>query len=123
MKRKTRTAPPTNDVQLFHQYPNGFVTFGKWLNYHRRMHGRYPLGCLYFGEKWLQRWDAVGRLLVRPARLEGTGRTKWFVLHHDTVAKLLQFEILRAEGYPLRKGAGCRVVLLDGTIIKEWGGK
>ena len=123
MKRKTRTAPPTNDVQLFHQYPNGFVTFGKWMNYHRRMHTRHPLGCVYFCEKWLQRWDAVGRLLVRPARLEGKRRTKWFVIDHDTVANSLKFEITRAGIYPLRKGAGCRVVLLDGTIVKEWGCK
>ena len=116
MKRKPRTAPHASDVQLFHLYPNGFVSFGKWLNYHRRMHGRHPLGCLRFGEKWLQ-------LLVRPARLEGKRRTKWFVIDHDTVAKLLMFEILRAGIYPLRKGAGCRVVLLDGTIVKEWGCK
>ena len=123
MKRKTRTAPPTNDVQLFHLYPNGCRSFGKWLSYHRRMHGRHPLGCLRFGEKWLQLWDAVGRLLVRPARREGKRRSTWFVIDHDTVANSLKFEITRAGIDPLRKGAGCRVVLLDGTIVKEWGGK
>lgn len=123
MKRKTRTGPTANDVQLFHLYPNGCGSFGKWLNYHRRMHGRHPLGCLHFGEKWLQLWDAVGRLLVRPARREGKRRSTWFVIDHDTVANSLKFEITRAGIFPLRKGAGCRVVLFDGTIVKEWGGK
>lgn len=123
MKRKSRTQTRPNEIELFHLYPNGFVSLGKWLNYHRRMRGRHPLGCLRFGEKWLQRWDAVGWLLVRPARREGKRRSKWFVIDHDTVANSLKFEINRAGIYPLRKGAGCRVVLLDGTIIKEWGGK
>lgn len=123
MKRKSRTQTRPNEIELFNTHPNGFVYLGKWLNYHRRMHGRHPLGCLRFGEKWLQLWDAVGRLLVRPARREGKRRSTWFVIDHDTVANSLKFEITRAGIYPLRKGAGCRVVLLDGTIVKEWGGK
>ena len=123
MKRKSRTQTRPNEIELFHLYPNGFVSLGKWLNYHRRMRGRHPLGCLRFGEKWLQLWDAVGRLLVRPARREGKRRSTWFVIDHDTVANSLKFEITRAGIYPLRKGAGCRVVLLDGTIVKEWGCK
>ena len=120
MKRKSGTKARPNEIQLFHLYPNGFVSFGKWLNYHRRMHGRHPLGCLHFGEKWLLRWEAVGRLLAMPARREGKFRKKWFVIDHDTVATSLRFEIRRAEAYPLRNGAGWRVVLLDGTVIKEW---
>ena len=120
MKHRTRKV---HDIKLFHLYSNGFVSFSKWLNYHRRMHGRHPLGCLHFGEKWLRLWDAVGRLLVRPARREGKRRSTWFVIDHDTVANSLKFEINRAGIYPLRKGAGCRVVLLDGTIVKEWGCK
>ena len=120
MKRKSGTKARPNEIQLFHLYPNGFVSFGKWLNYHRRMHGRHPLGCLHFGEEWLQRWEAVGRLLAMPARREGKFRKKWFVIDHDTVATSLRFEIRRAEAYPLRNGAGWRVVLVDGTVIKEW---
>ena len=51
MKRKTRTEPPVNDIQLFHLYPNGFgLSFAKWMNYHDIMHGLHPLGCRRFGE-------------------------------------------------------------------------
>ena len=64
-------------------------------------------------------WSAAGT----SGALEGKRRTKWFVIDHDTVANSLKFEITRA-GYTLyAKGAGCRVVLLDGTIVKEWGNR
>lgn len=119
MKRKSNTKARPNELQLFHLYPNGFVSFGKWLNYHRRMHGRHPLGCLHFGEKWLQRWEAAGRLLEAPAvrECQFVASRAWYAADHGSVRQLIR----QCTMYDL--GSARRVVLLDGTIIKEWGGK
>ncbi len=84
----------------------------------REYFSRYPLGCESFGAEWLRRWEALGRLLSLVARLEWRfTRGKWHRWEIATVAELLQFDH-RTE---MRKDEFRRIVLLDGTVIREWG--
>ena len=83
----------------------------------RELFSKYPLGCESFSAEWLRRWHEVGRLLdakgVRECQLEASGA--WYAADHGSVAQLLR------QGTMYDKRLARRIVLLDGTIVKEWG--
>ena len=113
--------------ELFSLYHSGFQDFGPWLDHHREMHRRHPLDVPEFGAEWLRRWEAVGRLLNRPAKLEfqDCETKRWWVPTFDeqrpeTVEDCLERAIFDRRAKPYHR----RVVLaVDGTIIREWGPK
>jgi hypothetical protein len=92
---------------------------------------RYPLGCESYGAQWLELWAALGRVLEMPAQMwYGTEswpekRVTWvqwmgFVERH-TVA-----DCLETADKTRRSRSGlqfARIALLDGSVVKEWGGK
>lgn len=120
MKRKSNTKARPNEIQLFHLYPNGFVYFGKWLNYHRRMHGRHPLGCLHFGEKWLQRWDAAGRLLRSSCELMSKATGRWLLVGiFDSVGRAL---VALTDSHKQYIGP-LMLCFRTGMVIRRWNGK
>ena len=109
--------------ELFTEYHAGFQDFGPWLDHHREMHRRHPLECTELGAEWLRRWQVVGKLLEAPViRQYKTRRGKWvretsyglpcgYAIHYTII------ERKTASDYE------SRIVLLDGTIIREWGPK
>lgn len=116
------TAP--NLRMLFNTYHNGFDNYPAWFEHHKAMHAKHPLECAEFGAEWLRRWEAVGRLLVQRARIEvwSEGDREWsrsamFDLPTETVGSALRKGSIAIA--PLR--GRYRIVLLDGTIVKEWG--
>lgn len=84
---------------------------------------KHPLGCKSFGAEWLRRWEALGRLLWAPARIyvHCPPRDAWYPADMDpdiTCSQALSIAISQLA----KKRRGVRVVLLDGAIVKEWGG-
>ena len=82
-----------------------------------------PLGCVLFGEIWLQRWEALGRLLESPAiRQYKTRRGKWVreISYGLSCGHAIHYTIIERKS---DSDYESRVVLLDGTIIREWGPK
>ena len=89
----------------------------------RELFTLYPLGCESFGAEWLRRWEALGELLQKQVQIdffvaEAPSRTYWAPLfgtiNPATVAECI---IAAATDWT---GASRRVVLMDGTIVKEW---
>lgn len=118
------TAP--NYRELFNTYHNGFGGYPAWYEHHKTMHAKHPLGCAEFGAEWSRRWEAVGRLLDAPARIGvRQGSTDTFERyrlktgHGTTVAHCVEHVVLRLQFDPRLY---LRIELLDGTIVKEWGG-
>jgi len=85
----------------------------------------HPLGCDHFGAEWLDLWLALGRLLRKPARLEYYGdASEWEpdpICDSLDVASCL-IEAVERLGEPenVRGFERIRVVLLTGTVIREW---
>lgn len=104
--------------ELFTIYPFGFDTFGAWLDHHREMHRRHPLDVPEFGAEWLQKWEALGKLLntqVRVGCKSGSDPTQWIECRLNwTFAQALLWLHERQIVGPHR------ITLLDGTIVKEW---
>ena len=107
--------------ELFSLYHAGFQDFGPWLDHHIEMHRRRPLECAEFGAEWLRRWEAVGRLLEAPARLEWCLRKTWHHWHSGTVFDMIRMVPSAAAMCPMKPNEKRRMVLLDGTVIREWG--
>jgi hypothetical protein len=87
----------------------------------RELFTLYPLGCESFGAQWLLLWEDLGRLLEKLARVEyfdEFGNDGWYPALHATpnVARALIWCIDEWKRHQNR----CRIVLLDGTIIREW---
>lgn len=111
---------------LFNAYPHGFDSYGPWVDHHKAMHATHPLDCAEFGAEWLRRWSEMGRLLEAPARIGvRQGSTDTFERyrlktgHGTTVAHCVEHVVLRLQFDPRLY---LRIELLDGTIVKEWGG-
>ena len=106
---------------LFRQYPNGFDNFGQWCDHHVEMHKRHPLGCAEFGWEWCRRWEALGKLLESPGRVQRKlGSRQWESRTKASiypVGTCLEIAIVARERNP---NARLRVIV-DGTIIREWG--
>lgn len=115
-----------NYRELFNTYHNGFQNYGPWLDHHREMHKRHPLECEEFGAEWLRRWEAIGNTLARLVQIQFYGDTRewnqspphrpWIQLHSaltDCIERHKAPENTR--GYALM-----RIILLDGTIVREW---
>ena len=86
----------------------------------------HPLGCDHFGAEWLDLWLALGRLLRRPARLEYYGDAcEWenepIDVWRDVAACLIEAAERISEPENVRGFERVRVVLLTGTVIREWG--
>lgn len=110
------TAP--NLRMLFNTYHNGFDNFPAWIDHHKAMHAKHPLECAEFGAEWVQQWEAVGRLLEQQCRVEYLSTDGW----RDS-----RLFVRCSVGYCITKVAAKerrltqrRIVLLDGTIVKEW---
>ena len=114
----------TNLRELFTEYHAGFQDFVPWLDHHIEMHRRHPLECAEFGAEWLRRWEAVGRLFHQRAEMRELIKGKWcvslFIGHRLTT---VSDYIVKAQELHNAEGCGLRVILLDGTIIREWGPK
>jgi hypothetical protein len=88
----------------------------------RELFSNYPLGCESFGAEWLRRWEAVGRLLRTDGRMEFCERGIWREMAGVSRTVGPSVGCLLASGMHLRRGSlPLRIVLLDGTIVKEWG--
>jgi hypothetical protein len=99
---------------MFEKYPFGFKLFGDWNVQLRAMHTRHPLGCKLFGLRWLRLWDVLGRVLAMPARLSfNYGRGYAQSGNINDVGWLIY------ASHTKRLFPG-RIVLLDGTIVKQW---
>jgi hypothetical protein len=113
--------------ELFTLYPFSFESFGPWVKHHKAMHAKHPLDCPEFGAEWLRRWEAVGRLLEMPAFIESNlRRGAWYQLEGpESVTKSIQWVVTVApfDMRDFKKHKKRRIVLLDGTIVKEWGAK
>jgi hypothetical protein len=88
----------------------------------RTMFKRHQLGCKRFGKEWLRRWDALGKLLQKPSRVEfydEFGDAGWHEMLYgiEPAWEALCIAIEEVQRYQNR----VRVVLLDGTVVKEWG--
>jgi hypothetical protein len=83
---------------------------------------RYPLGCESFGGEWLELWAALGRVLEMPGTAWVRFPTGWFYLARGRVGDLL-VATMHAKDKRLHKGALGYRVTIDGTVVKEWGGK
>jgi hypothetical protein len=105
--------------ELFSIYHFGFDNFGRWCDHHRAMHTKHPLGCEEFGAGWLRRWGEIGRLLQSPARMETFIDGKW----HVSTAHGLAYEWFDRPRFAHSRLWSHRLVLLDGTIIREWPAK
>lgn len=87
----------------------------------RQLYSLHPLGCDHFGAQWLELWLALGRLLRMPARVEyhqGGAWRSWPGMdrvHGPSVGGFLLFDF--GAHY---RGIEIRVVLLTGTVIREW---
>jgi hypothetical protein len=111
--------------ELFNLYHAGFQDFGPWLDHHREMHRRHLLDVPEFGAEWLRRWETLGKLLEAPACLEVRLKDgKWYQESRpqplsaelkETIEMTMDGIVFASKWY--------RVVLLDGTIIREWGPK
>jgi len=107
-----------NLFENFRAYPNGFAEFGKWRDHHLEMHQRHSLGVPEFGAKWLHRWSEVGRLFASRVEIQhwNPRQTRWIRVGRESVAECLLYCVRYDAKY-----VKCRIVLLDGTIVKEWG--
>jgi hypothetical protein len=103
--------------ELFSLYHAGFQDFGPWLDHHREMHRRHPLDVPEFGAEWLRRWEAMGRLLVSGARVMVLENGQFWMVRIGAVSECLRYCTRK------HKREKRQVVLLDGTIIREWGPK
>lgn len=111
--------------QLYQCRPLGFPDFGAWMRHHERAHAEmrkvlpddHPLAQA-MGPEWLELWLGVQELLGMPARAERKYGRAWYPVAGEritrTVAFCIDFGCHTTRSYPTR------VVLLDGTIIKEW---
>lgn len=107
--------------ELFSLYHAGFQDFGPWLDHHREMHKRHPLECAEFGAEWLRGWEAVGRLLGRRAEMRELIKGKWCVsLFIGYRLTTVSDYLVKAHELNKSEGCGLRVILFDGTIIREW---
>jgi hypothetical protein len=106
-----------NHRTLFTTYHMGFDNYNAWSEYVQAMWDKHPLGCDSFGEEWLQKWEALGRLLEKPARARFCSHVKreWFGIDTGTVAEMLALTA-HVNRHLVR-----RVELFDGTIVHEWG--
>lgn len=105
-----------NHRTMFATYPMGFADYERWSEYVHDMWDKHDFGCDRFGEDWLRLWEAVGKLLetsgIRECRFESS--QVWYAADRGMVGQMLR----QSTMYDL--GLSRRVVLLDGTIIKEW---
>lgn len=116
-----------NRRELFTTYHDNHDNFPAWLDHHLEMHRRWPLGCAEFGEEWLQKWAALGRVLVMPGQIEFETKcpksTTWVpmygALNPASCADCLHAAIEDDQDGCYNMGAR-RVVLLDGTVVKKW---
>ena len=112
--------------ELFNLYHAGFQDFGPWLDHHREMHTRHPLDVPEFGAEWLRRWSEVGRLLQRQCTIEWWTYIdkKWLVLFwNGTVSEAVEYIDGQYALDPDDTWGRRMRILLDGTIIREWGPK
>jgi len=103
---------------LFLQYPNGFDNFGRWRDHHVEMHKRHPLECAEFGGEWLELWTSPAKVQFR-----GDDR-KWqnsMIPMPSTVGGCI-VDISERCDQPQRYWGfeKARVMLHDGTVIREW---
>lgn len=107
------------NYRLFTLHPYGFDNFGTWIDHHREMHRRHPLDVTEFSAAWLRRWEAAGALLEAPAvrECQFANSKVWFAADRGPVSQMLR----QCTMYDLHLGRRC--VLLDGTVVKEWGTK
>jgi len=88
----------------------------------RELFSLYPLDCESFGAEWLRRWEAVGRLLRRRAEMRELIKGKWCVsLFIGYRLTTVSDYLVKAHELNKSEGCGLRVILLDGTIVREWG--
>ena len=115
--------------ELFNLYHAGFQDFGPWLDHHREMHRRHPLDVPEFGAEWLRRWEAVGNTLQRPSQIQfkgDAGEWEQSELHRAWIRlEVALIDCIERHKQPenVRGYAYMRIVLLDGTIVREWGPK
>jgi hypothetical protein len=87
----------------------------------RELFSKYPLGCESFGAEWLRRWEAIGRLLDAPARVEVfcPPRGEWYAADMDPEISC-GAAIVDVASIIHKKRRRVRVALLDGAIVREW---
>ena len=86
----------------------------------RELFSRYPLGCESFGAEWLRRWNEVGRLLDAPVNLQFYhGGCDFYgpPLHFRRLHEALADMRVRITAPNQRR---VRIILLDGTVVREW---
>jgi RNAse (barnase) inhibitor barstar len=117
-----------NHRTMFEKYPMGFTEYRQWSEYAHNMWDKHDLGCEHFGEEWLQLWDALGRVLELPVRIEYLdefGDDGWYPARtaRPTLARALVWCVDEWERHQNR----VRIVIVGGdlnrTVVKEWGGK
>ena len=114
--------------ELYKTNAYGFDSYNAWCRHFGAMFAKYPLECAEFGEEWLRRWEAVWQLLNARGNLESlihhdpthpspdTG-PRWVVIAPNIRIGRALCEIVETHNEFVRP---IRIVLLDGTIIKEW---
>lgn len=106
--------------QRYQANPSGCDSFNTWMRPYDELHAKFPLGCTKVSEEWLDLWKGLGEMLKMPAQLEYLQHGVWVpvvgVINPRDVAFCLWFPLVHERGHKAK-----RVVLLDGTIIKEWG--
>lgn len=114
-----------NHRTLFTTYHMGFDNYNAWAEYVHDMWDKHDLGCERFGEKWLQLWEALGRVLASPAYIEcRTSTSHWFSSGScGTVGEcILKASSLLFEQttYKRRRVA---LVAYPHEVIHEWGAR
>jgi hypothetical protein len=101
---------------MFTKYPVGFTEYNAWSAYVHDMWDLHDLECESFGEEWLQLWEALGKLMNAHALAQFWDNGRWWTVAHGNAGACLEYCIKNARKSNMR-----RTVLLDGTVIREWG--
>jgi hypothetical protein len=92
-ERETMTRKPTTLHEHFRADPRGADSFGNWIE------------------------DRIWELLQRPCELESNVVGRWIVVGYNKSTARALVELAKSHNEFL---GSLRVVLLDGTIVKEW---
>jgi hypothetical protein len=106
-----------NMNEAFRRWPLGMTSFPAWADLYGAMFREWHGNDAPFDD-WL--FERLRPLLEAPARLEtlegGPLAGSWGVLKRHTVAECIWIHY----NHPMPHGTTRRVVLLDGTVIREW---
>lgn len=89
----------------------------------RELFSNYPLDCESFNAEWLRRWSEVGRLLEARASIRCAFHHGWEYREFEgSVGACVEHVIQKMPfAYREREPLHTQIVLLDGTIVREWG--